>query len=69
MKISKFWFLCLYLRVENRTRGYIDIMVMMVVVNMVMMTVMVRVRDARGSLFLLRGGAGQRKKISGRGNS
>ena len=57
MKISKFWFLCLYLRVENRARGYIDIMVMMVVVNMVMMTVMVRVRDARGSLFLLRGGA------------
>ena len=31
MKISKFWFLCLYLRVENRARGYIDIMVMMVV--------------------------------------
>ena len=31
MKISKFWFLCLCLRVENRARGYIDIMVMMVV--------------------------------------
>ena len=62
MKISKFWFLCLYLRVENRARGYIDIMVMMVVVNMVMMTVMVRVRDARGSLFLLRGGAGRGRR-------
>ena len=31
MKISKFWFLCLCLRVDDRTRGFIDIMVMMVV--------------------------------------